>query len=155
MQTKDTPVPLTFKSRVNLVPVTVVVRDRKGRAAGNLTKQDYRLFANGKLQVVSQFSLEKPGVPVVITEEKPGVPAKPAGEPDRPSPLIGARFVAYLFNDAQLRFADMSYVRDAASRMLATSLQPVNRGPAPFGDAGTTQHRSRVAGFLPEIFRPL
>lgn len=50
MQTQDAPVPLTFTSRVNLVPVTVVVRDGKGRAVGNLTKEDFRLLNNGKLQ---------------------------------------------------------------------------------------------------------
>jgi len=38
----------TFSSRVNLVPVTVVVRDSQGRPVGNLTKEDFRVLDNGK-----------------------------------------------------------------------------------------------------------
>ncbi|HTA42256.1 MAG TPA: hypothetical protein VK789_07410, partial [Bryobacteraceae bacterium] len=41
--------PVTFSTRVNLVSVPVVVRDRAGRAVGNLTKEDFQLFDKGKL----------------------------------------------------------------------------------------------------------
>ena len=33
--------PLIFKSSSNLIPVPVVVRDSKGRAIGNLSKDDF------------------------------------------------------------------------------------------------------------------
>ena len=50
--------PATFSSRVNLVPVTVVVRDRAGHAVGNLRQEDFQLFDKGKAQVISKFSME-------------------------------------------------------------------------------------------------
>src|ERR1700710_2630217 len=51
--------PATFKSGVNLVPVTVVVRDSKGHAIGTLGIEDFLLFDNGKPQMISKFSVEK------------------------------------------------------------------------------------------------
>src|ERR1035438_8005998 len=67
METKEAPA--KFTSRVNLVPVTVVVRDRQGHAVGNLTKEDFRLLNNGKPQVIARFSIEKPGTPVVLQKD--------------------------------------------------------------------------------------
>ena len=52
-------VPVTFKTSVRLVSVPVVVRDRQGRAVGNLERDDFQLFAGGKTQIVSRFSVEK------------------------------------------------------------------------------------------------
>src|SRR5208283_1900956 len=56
----------TFSSRVNLVPVSVVVRDDKGRAVGTLTKDDFRVTDNGKPQVVTKFSVERADTSVVV-----------------------------------------------------------------------------------------
>jgi Ca-activated chloride channel family protein len=71
VSTKDA-VP-TFTSRVNLVPVSVVVRDDKGRAIGNLTKDDFQLTDNGKPQLITKFSIEKSDAPVVVQKETPDV----------------------------------------------------------------------------------
>jgi hypothetical protein len=51
----------TFTSRVNLVIVPVVVRDREGHAIGSLQQTDFQLFDKGKPQVISKFSVEKSG----------------------------------------------------------------------------------------------
>ena len=51
--------PITFSSRVNLISVPVVVRDREGRAVGDLRKEDFQVFDKGKLQVITKFSIEK------------------------------------------------------------------------------------------------
>src|SRR5579863_8141635 len=56
----------TFSTRVNLVVVPVVVRDRKGRAIGTLTKEDFQLFDKGKLQTITRFSVEKAGEKTAI-----------------------------------------------------------------------------------------
>src|SRR5215469_1242044 len=48
----------TFKVKVNLVEVRVVVRDAKGHAIGNLKQENFQLLDNGKPQVISQFSVE-------------------------------------------------------------------------------------------------
>ena len=47
--TKETAV--TFRSGTNLVPVSVVVRDSRGHAVGNLGIDDFQLFDNGKPQL--------------------------------------------------------------------------------------------------------
>src|SRR5881394_1828195 len=59
MATKDEPA--LFKSRVNLVQVPVVVRDRQGKAMGTLKKEDFQLFDKGKPQYIARFSMEKAG----------------------------------------------------------------------------------------------
>src|SRR5713101_1466337 len=52
--------PTTFKVRVNLVLVRVVVRDRQGKIVSNLKKEDFQLYDNRKLQTISSFSVETP-----------------------------------------------------------------------------------------------
>jgi len=131
METKEAPA--KFTSRVNLVPVTVVVRDREGHAVGNLTKADFRLLDNGKPQVISRFSVEKPGTPVVLQKEsgdlEPQPEAKPpeAGVAAAPPAVLADHFVAYLFDDVHVNAEDIMRARDAAARVIATSMQPAER----------------------------
>ena len=49
--------PATFKVRVNLVLVRVVVRDAQGNVVGNLLKEDFQLFDRGKPQFIARFSV--------------------------------------------------------------------------------------------------
>src|SRR5205807_8791828 len=56
--TRDTPA--TFKVRVNLVLVRVVVRDDQGKVIENLKKEDFQIFDNRKPQTISTFSMETP-----------------------------------------------------------------------------------------------
>ena len=58
VSTRDTPP--TFRVRVNLVLVRVVVRDNAGKVVGNLKKEDFLLSDNRKPQVISTFSAETP-----------------------------------------------------------------------------------------------
>src|ERR1035438_2107069 len=51
--------PAMFKARVNLVMVPVVVRDRRGKAVGNLKQDDFQLFDKGKPQYIARFSMER------------------------------------------------------------------------------------------------
>src|SRR2546427_9983289 len=55
VSTHDTPT--TFKVRVNLVLVRVVVRDSRGKIVPNLKKEDFQLYDNRKLQTISSFSV--------------------------------------------------------------------------------------------------
>src|ERR1035441_8682209 len=57
MAAKDEPA--LFKARVNLVIVPVVVRDKFGKAVGNLKQEDFQLFDKGKPQYIARFSMEK------------------------------------------------------------------------------------------------
>jgi VWFA-related protein len=135
MATRDEPA--TFKARVNLVLVPVVVRDRQGRALGNLKQEDFQLFDKGKPQVISKFSIEKSGgqaatAPQTSEANAAGKSQEPAAPLDMPE-----RFVAYLFDDVHLMFGDLVRVRDAAGRHMASSLQPTDRA-AIYSTSGQT-----------------
>lgn len=119
VSTKETTV--TFKSTSNLVLVPVVVRDAKGRAIGNLGRDDFQLFDNGKPQVISKFTMEtlaKPAEASATPSAKS--PAQPAAA--KPAALesdgIPDRFSAYLFDDLHMGVSDLVYTRDAAKRQI-------------------------------------
>ncbi len=114
----------TFKVNVKEVLVRVVARDQKGNAVGNLTKEDFQLFDKGKPQTITHFSVEQAGAraaKALKSSQEAGV--------DATAPVNAAvpeRFVAYLFDDIHLQFGDLTKVREAAERHLAT-LRPTDR----------------------------
>ncbi len=113
-----------FKVNVKEVLVRVVARDPKGNAVGNLTKDDFQVFDQGKPQVITHFSVERPGAQAAqeqkTSDENPGTM-----QIKNPAP-VPERFVAYLFDDIHLKFGDLAHVRDAAERQFAT-LRPTDR----------------------------
>jgi VWFA-related protein len=116
--------PATFKSRVNLVVVPVVVRDAKGNAVGDLRQEDFQLFDSGKPQVITRFSVERsgsktPGGPVEPVPSEPPQSAAPAGMPER--------YTLYLFDDINLEFGDLAQLQAAAGRHLTGALLPSDR----------------------------
>ena len=120
--TKSTP--FTLKVQRNEVPVRVVVRDRNGRPARNLTKDDFQLFDNGKPQVITQFSIERTAAAGGSNPDKavsaiPGVQAS--------SPQVADRFMAFYFDDLVMNFEAVARTRAAASKYLQTSLHKTDR----------------------------
>ncbi|MGA9937810.1 MAG: VWA domain-containing protein [Candidatus Acidiferrales bacterium] len=137
MSTHDNPVPL--ESRVNLVPVRVVVRDSNGNAIANLHREDFQLFEDGKPQIVSNFTVETLASPsgslMNASENKPGEPAPAAANA---AFLPPARFVALLFDDPHLNLQDLMQARIAASSYVDKYLVPTDR-VAIFTVSGQTQ----------------
>jgi VWFA-related protein len=127
VNTQESAVP--FRVRVNLVPIRVVVHDVKGRPVTNLRREDFKIFQDGKPQVLSNFSVETPGVPAGHAEaavEKPDAGAEALGE-KHTAIQLPTRFVALLFDDVHIQFGDLARVRNAADRYVENSLQPTDR----------------------------
>ena len=132
--------PTTFKVNVRLVLVRAVVRDAKGNPVGNLQKEDFQIFDKGKLQVISQFEVEQPGMLIAkarqkseetTTEVLPDGPSNVEHWPDAPD-----HFFVYLFDDVHLESGDITRVRQAAEHHFAT-LRPTDRA-AMFTTSGRT-----------------
>jgi VWFA-related protein len=125
--TQDTPT--TFKVRVNLALVRVVVRDSKGKVVPNLRKEDFQLFDNRKPQAITYFSVETPesqALKPVASTPANGEPGATPEELQAAAKKLPQRFVAVLFDDVHMSMQDTSVVRDAATRLFA-SLAPSDR----------------------------
>lgn len=111
--------PATFKVRVNLVFVRVVVRDPNGKVIKNLKKEDFQLADNRKLQVISTFAVETPGSHVTTVKmDKDSGPAPTEGTPVKPAELP-QRFITLFFDDLHLSTQDAMLSRQAATKLFA------------------------------------
>jgi VWFA-related protein len=114
--------PATFKVRVNVVLVRVVVRDNDGKVVSNLKKEDFQLADERKPQIISSFSVETPAShapaagPGEATSE--GTSVKAADLPQR--------FVTLFFDDLHLSLQDVMFSRQATAKLFA-ALGPRDR----------------------------
>src|ERR1700682_514979 len=110
--------PTTFKVRVNLVLVRVVIRDRQGKIVSNLKKEDFQLYDNRKLQTISSFSVETPETrtasAIASSAEAGSSSSKDAA--GGKAVVLPQRFVSMVFDDVHLSMADAVFVRDSATR---------------------------------------
>jgi VWFA-related protein len=126
VSTRDTPP--TFRVRVNLVLLRVVVRDSNGKVVTNLKKEDFQLSDNRKPQVISTFSTETPEshkVAPITPSPAPDPGANASGDPAAIAALP-QRFVAVVFDDTNMLVEDTVWVRSAATRLFS-SLAPTDR----------------------------
>ncbi len=72
-QSQETPVPgLTFKSGVDLVSVSVVVKDQKGRPVTGLTRKNFELFDSGRPREIADFRSEASSISVAVVLDTSG-----------------------------------------------------------------------------------
>ncbi len=126
VSTRDTPT--TFRVRVNLVLVRVVIRDASGKVVSGLKKEDFQLFDNRKMQTISSFNVETPETHTASAVTSPGA----AGYSSSADPIAGKavvlpqRFVSMVFDDVHLSMEDATFVRDSSTRFFG-SLAPSDR----------------------------
>jgi len=123
VSTQDSPA--TFRVRVNLVLVRVVVRDAKGNIVPNLRREDFELFDNRKPQAISSFSADTPESQAAKSISA----ATPSGEVAAPTPegaevaaqvkKMPQRFVAVMFDDVHLSMDDAMFVRTATTKLFS------------------------------------
>jgi VWFA-related protein len=123
LSTKDTET--TFKVRVNLVQVKAVVRDSKGQLIRDLKREDFQLYDQGKLQVITTFGVETPEA------RKKRVEAllktqQGADDTSGDKVALPERFVALVFDDIHLGMGDAVSVRTSAKK-LVDGMTPTDR----------------------------
>jgi VWFA-related protein len=116
VSSRDTPT--TFKVRVNLVLVRVVVRDSQGKVVSNLKKEDFQLYDNRKLQTISSFNMETPETRTAsaMASTTTADSSSSADVAGGKAVVLPQRFVSMVFDDVHLSMADAVFVRDSATR---------------------------------------
>jgi VWFA-related protein len=125
--------PVILKSTTRLVMLSVIARDKNNQPATNLTKDDFRVKVNGKIQPITVFSMESAG-PVVQTQPAAGTTAStPLVQGTLPPNVFTNRLAAQagapsgvtiiLLDTRNTRAADQIYAKAQIVRYLHT-LQP-------------------------------
>jgi len=123
--TKDTPA--TFKVRVNVVLVRVVVRDAQGKVVPDLKKEDFQLFDAKKPQNITSFAVETPQSHTVALSTSVQPSSSSTADPlVAKTPALPQRFVNMVFDDIHLSMQDAVFARDSATRFF-NALAPSDR----------------------------
>jgi VWFA-related protein len=150
----------TFRVRVNLVQVRVVVRDDQGKIVPNLKKEDFQLFDNRKPQAISTFSVETPETPAAAPADK-AAPGENSNEAAAPASVtaIPQRFVSVVFDDTDMSMNDTLVVRAAATRLFhslaASDRIGVYTTSGQFGQEFTADRELLEKSLLHIVPRPL
>lgn len=136
--------PATFSSRVNLVSVPVVIRDKDGHSIGGFKQDDFQLSDKGKPQVITKFTVQTSApvtaAPAAAPQAAPQAADKAAETPEAPSkPTLPDRYVAYFFDDVHMQKEDLLQARLTANRHLDKALDPNTRGGVFTTSGRTTQ----------------
>jgi len=121
--------PATFKVRVNLVLVRVVVRDAQGKVVPNLKKENFQLSDNRKPQTISSFSIETPEAHTASAVASPGTSDGYSSSTDAiagKAAVLPQRFISMVFDDIHMSMDDTAFVRNSATRFFA-ALAPSDR----------------------------
>jgi VWFA-related protein len=123
-QSKESPdTPAKIVVNVNRVLLPVVVRDKQGRAVGNLQKDDFKVFDNDRPQVISAFTVQNHVSPEIhpANAESAKQAAPPLVAPLQ-SPAPAQRFVVFYFDDMHLSTEELVAAEKAGMQALTSAL---------------------------------
>ncbi len=153
--------PTTFKVRVNLVLIRVVVRDSHGKLVPNLKKEDFQLYDNRKLQNISSFGVETPetrAAATIVSSPEPGSPAA-ADSAGSKAAALPQRFVSMIFDDVHFSMQDAVFIRDSASRffgaLAASDRVSLRATSGQITQDFTSDHEKLSSALLGIVPRPL
>lgn len=116
----------TFKLRVNLVQVHVVVRGDGDKPVDGLHKEDFQLYDNGKLQTISTFAVENDQSRKERTEATLKTQVNNEAKTAQVSGAAPERFIALTFDDGHLVTSDIAPLTKAADGFI-DSIGPADR----------------------------
>jgi VWFA-related protein len=109
----------TFKVRVNLVRVHVIVRDHHDKTVDNLKREDFLVYDQGKLQAISSFDVETASSRRIKAKSATKTREDSGTKGDEEKLSLPERFVALVLDDTHLTTNDMGPSRLAALKFLS------------------------------------
>ena len=123
----------TFSTTANVVVVDVTVTGRDGKAISNLTRNDFLLYEDGKLQTLQSCDLQRLETKPMAALPQPAqtLQTRPAPAPAAPKPVPAAptreelrdrRLIVMLFDFSSMETPEQIRAVDAAIRFLTTHM---------------------------------
>jgi len=141
-----------IRSVTNEVLVPVVVRDAQGHAVGNLTKDNFEVFDNGKAQAITGFTIINRAVE---NAEVKSPASSPDGSAAVSPPLPPAqRFIVMLFDVYNLSDTDLAQAREAAITVIDSSLAPTDMAAVVStsgANSGLTRDREKLKQAIQDL----
>jgi VWFA-related protein len=131
---RQQPVRPTFSINTNVVVTNVTVLDRNGNPIENLTKDDFLLYEDGKLQKLQAVDLQRlngKALPPLSVAEPPEPPAPKGYNPDTAKKALQAnlvtkyqdrRLMVMLFDFSSMQPAEQIRAKDAAVKFLTSQM---------------------------------
>ncbi len=122
----------TFSTTANVVVVNVTVTGRDGKSIASLTRNDFLLYEDGKLQTLQLCELQKldtkpldPILPAKTLQSREAPKAAPAPAPvapPKPAELRDRRLIVMLFDVSSMQPQEQIRSVDAAIKFLGTQM---------------------------------
>jgi VWFA-related protein len=113
--------PGTYRVRVQLIPIDVIVTDARGRPVTDLKQEDFLVFENGSLQQIRHFVVQA----LTSVAQAPILPE--AAAPGRPTELVPQSARIFLIMMGRGRFQTPFKNVDALIRFIRSELLPQDR----------------------------